>query len=346
MEYLFGNNELAKCPFCGENIIKKSCTYGNAFRREEYQCPLCGEYSSGNSIYNFSSIKIVQALYYYMLNEKSANVDIVVISSESSTGKEGDRKVQYISEEDLLKYYPNSFSQQIDRALLNLSKAYSEFDSIIKLTMSGSGADIIKEFPTARKVKNLIFIDCEITEQDYSGIKKINAFLGLMADMGYLIKTSNNGGYSYSISSNGWLHIQNLQKAVNESKQAFVAMWFDSQTDTAWKKISKAIRDCGYIPIRIDKKEHNNQIVPEILYEIKQSRFVVTDLTGNRNGVYYEAGYAQALNKEVIVTWKKTDEPNEQPHFDVAQKNMIRWTNENELYRCLVKRIEATVGKQ
>jgi len=131
---------------------------------------------------------------------------------------------------------------------------------------------------------------------------------------------------------------------MNTSKHAFVAMWFDSQNDNAWGKISKAIRDCGYNPMRIDKKEHNNQIVPEILFEIRQSDFIVADLTGNRNGVYYEAGYAQALGKEVIVTWKKTDEEEDQPHFDVAQKNMIRWDSEDELYEALVKRIKATVG--
>ena len=121
-------------------------------------------------------------------------------------------------------------------------------------------------------------------------------------------------------------------------------MWFNAKTDYLWTKISQAIRDCGYVPIRIDKKEHNNQIVPEIFYEIKQSKFVVADLTGNRSGVYYEAGYAEALGKEVIVTWKKVDEKEDQPHFDIAQKNMIRWDNEDDLYTDLVKRIKATVG--
>jgi len=66
-------------------------------------------------------------------------------------------------------------------------------------------------------------------------------------------------------------------------------------------------------------------------------------LFGTEYTVYYEAGYAQALDKEVSVTWKKTDESKEQPHFYVAQKNMIRWEDEEELYRSLVKRIEATV---
>ena len=42
------------------------------------------------------------------------------------------------------------------------------------------------------------------------------------------------------------------------------------------------------------EEEHNNQIVPEIFYEIRQSNYIIADLTGHRNGVYYEAGYAEA----------------------------------------------------
>jgi len=69
------------------------------------------------------------------------------------------------------------------------------------------------------------------------------------------------------------------------SKNVFVAMWFTPDLDNAFKMISKAVEDCGYIPIRIDKKEHNNQIVPEIFYDIRQSKFIIADLIGNRNGV-------------------------------------------------------------
>ena len=257
---------------------------------------------------------------------------------------EGERSVQYITEKDILRYYPKNFSQHIDKALLNISKVFPGFDCSISLQFSGgSVADLNKKLPFVEKVRRLTFVDCEI--HDYKDTIKVTSFLDLMVDMGYFKKNVLSGINDYSITSKGWLHIQELQATITDSKQAFVAMWFDSTTDNAWSKISRAIRDCGYIPIRIDKKEHNNQIVPEIFYEINIIKFIIADLTGNRNGVYYEEGYAQALNKEVIVTWKKTDEKEEQPHFDIAQKNMIRWENENDLYNCLVKRIEATVGK-
>ena len=292
-------------------------------------------------------------MYYFLLNEKPRKIDIVVISQNDvfTTQKEGSRDVQYISEENILKHYPINFSQRLDKALLNLSRVYCEYDSLIGLKAQGfaDAANLANIVHIAKRISNLVFIDWESSKDDFGAIERIMAFLDLLTDMDCLKKenpASSSGLFTYRISSKGWLHIQELQRTINTSKQAFVAMWFSSETDNAWNSIHRAISDCGYIPVRIDKKEHNNQIVPEMLYEIKQSAFVIADLTGNRNGVYYEAGYAHALDKEVIVTWKKTDEPKEQPHFDIAQKNMIQWKSEGELYDCLVKRIVATVGKR
>lgn len=39
-------------------------------------------------------------------------------------------------------------------------------------------------------------------------------------------------------------------------------------------------------------KEHNNQIVPEIFYEIDHSQFLVVDIIYPNNDAYFEAGYA------------------------------------------------------
>ena len=128
----------------------------------------------------------------------------------------------------------------------------------------------------------------------------------------------------------------------NEKKQkAFIAMSFASGMNKARRRIEKAISDCGYEPTVIDVKEHNNQIVPEIYREIEASAFVVADLTGQRGGVYYEAGYAVAKGKELILCCRKDE--SDKVHFDVAQINTIFWDDEEELFERLKKRIQATV---
>ena len=101
----------------------------------------------------------------------------------------------------------------------------------------------------------------------------------------------------------------------------------------------------GYIPRMIDEKEHNNQIVPEILFEISRSKFVVVDVTYPNYGAYYEAGYAEALGKEVIICCREdVFNSNQKPHFDIAQKSSIVWKDEEDLENRLFRRIEATVG--
>ena len=126
-----------------------------------------------------------------------------------------------------------------------------------------------------------------------------------------------------------------------EKKKVFIAMSFDNSIDKARKSIMDAVQSCGYVSMLIDIKEHNNQIVPEIYKEINDSEFVVADLTGQRGGVYYEAGYAVAKNKELILCCRE----GENPHFDVAQINTIFWKDEQDLKERLIKRIEATIGR-
>ncbi len=125
-----------------------------------------------------------------------------------------------------------------------------------------------------------------------------------------------------------------------QKKKVFIAMSFDNSMKLARDAIIDAIQSCGYVSMLIDIKEHNNQIVPEIYKEISDSEFVVADLTGQRGGVYYEAGYAVAKDKELILCCKQ----GENPHFDVAQINTIFWKDEQDLKERLVNRIRATVG--
>ena len=98
--------------------------------------------------------------------------------------------------------------------------------------------------------------------------------------------------------------IEHLYKITGN--KCFVAMWFDPSLENAFKNgFKKAIRESGYKPLRIDKKEYNESIYAEIVTEIRQSKLVVADFTGNREGVYFEAGFAHGLGIPVIYTCRK-----------------------------------------
>ncbi|AWX59047.1 hypothetical protein AB432_030135 [Brevibacillus brevis] len=123
----------------------------------------------------------------------------------------------------------------------------------------------------------------------------------------------------------------------------FIAMSFADELREAGRYICDSIKAAGYEPILMHQKEHNEWIVPEIIYEIKRSLFVVADFTGQKNGVYYEAGFSKALDKVVIMTCRK-DSFND-VNFDTSQINHIVWENENDLYEKLLTRIVKTIGR-
>ncbi len=142
----------------------------------------------------------------------------------------------------------------------------------------------------------------------------------------------------------GQLRYEELKRNPPKTNQAFVAMWFDESMKSAYENgIRKAIEESDLNPkmkaLKIDLLEHNDPIDTRILVEIRRSRFVVADLTGNRGGVYFEAGYAMSLGIPVIWLCKEGT----QVHFDVGQFPRIIWKNENDLYERLKKKIEGMI---
>jgi hypothetical protein len=143
-----------------------------------------------------------------------------------------------------------------------------------------------------------------------------------------------------TITLDGW---QRLARSGSGSRTAFVAMHFDANLNSAFSEgIEPAIREAGYEPLRVDRVHHNEKICDRIVSEIRRSRFVVADVTRQRQGVYFEAGFAMALGLPVIWSCKEDDKNN--VHFDTRQYNHIFWKEPADLRRQLRDRILATIG--
>jgi nucleoside 2-deoxyribosyltransferase len=155
----------------------------------------------------------------------------------------------------------------------------------------------------------------------------------------------------------GLERLDNLSLSPGETDQAFVAMWFSSSLDDAYTYgFEAAVRDNGYRPMRIDKKEHANKIDDETIAEIRRSRFLIADFTceltqyGNkttavpRGGVYYEAGFAQGLGIPVI--WTVRGDCIDYVHFDTRQYSHVVWDNPDDLREKLRNRIGAVIGSR
>ena len=157
-----------------------------------------------------------------------------------------------------------------------------------------------------------------------------------------LVKHITMGGAT-EITPAGHMHYEELQAHQSASAQGFVAMWFDPTMRDAYNNgFEVGVRDAGYDPLRVDQVEHVGKIDDEIISQIGRSRFVVADFTGQRGGVYFEAGFALGLNLPVFWTCRKNEI--EELHFDIRQFNCIDWTEPPELAERLQKRIEAVIG--
>lgn len=146
-----------------------------------------------------------------------------------------------------------------------------------------------------------------------------------------------------TISPNGWSFLDETARPSVLLNQVFVAMAFDKQLLSAWSEgIGPAIRRAKFDPYRVDVQPHIDRIDSKIIAEIKNSRFLVADVTLQRPGVYFEAGYAIGLGLPVF--WSVRDDDLKNVHFDTRQYNHVVWSTEAQLAEELYTRIAAVVG--
>ncbi len=153
-----------------------------------------------------------------------------------------------------------------------------------------------------------------------------------------------SGDNSMQITPSGWAFLD--APPHSDSNVAFVAMWFSEAMQLAWvNAIYPGILQAGYKPFRIDRHEHNNRIDDEIIASIRKSKFLIADFTGQRGGVYFEAGFALGLGLPVV--WLCQESELEKIHFDNRQYNFVTWMEGEweSLQRGLQLRIEATIGR-
>ncbi len=311
------------CPLCGENALITAPEY---FFGDFISCKNCGKVIITDHALNlvkrdFSENQFYACLNYYFLHfNKKGKVYLI-------TDKKTNNDTYFeLSVDELMNFYPKSLYEKIDMILFNLSN----------LIKNPGACCTLNEV----NFKNIFF--AENDSEAYFLVDTMNKEFNYIE----LEERDENHFTNIELTYKGWIRVDELRKDIKKYKKGFIAMWFNESMEPIRKAIKDVFVETGYQISIIDEKEHNNQIVQEILYEIETSDFIVADLTGNRGGVYYEAGYALGLGKEVILivdnNWLEKNKEN--PHFDVAQKNQIRYISKNDLSVRLFNRITSTVG--
>jgi len=304
-----------KCPVCSSQCYK-------AFDYQQTSlivCPTCGRYRYGamaELFLNDSNRKSMQLSYKVSYHLRTV--------SERAYGKRDNSLYpiyDYAEIESMAETPDPSVSEKLQMLLMYLAS----------LTL----------YPGQQ-----ILFDAK---QDYSVLCAQNAaeaefYQPALEEQGFVaaVPTTDRSRPCF-LTSLGWKELERLHRSGADSSLGFIAMWFEPSQDAVKLTIDTAIRKSGYDPIRIDEVEHVNRIDDEIIARIRQSKFLVADLTGQRNGVYFEAGFMLGLGRPVI--WLCHQSELSKVHFDTRQYNTIVYEDTESLQTKLQFRIEAILGK-
>lgn len=182
--------------------------------------------------------------------------------------------------------------------------------------------------------------------------KEFEALLDLLQEKNYATYTLVVGADKRTItnvviSANGWSLTNELRKKGQMSENAFIAMWFDDSMKGVKTAIENAIRTNNFNPTCVWDDFFKERIMDKALSGIRDSRFVVVNLTGDRNSVFFEAGFAQGLNIETIYIYDKTKlTTGSSLEFYVRHYQCYGYTTSEELQDILQHAIAARIAKK
>ena len=244
--------------------------------------------------------------------------------------------------EIIANWYPKTFSERVDNILLYLGAHIPHIGQEITLGWHKLLSILfVDRYDVATASHNPNYLN-QTQRDDDDCDHEVQYMLNYLQSEGYIEWVpggAGDDGEAISLTPKGYARIETLQKNTAYGRNVLVAMKFGDDTIPLREAIRKGITDAGYVAIFIDEVQHNDFITPELLKHIRDSKFVVVDLTHQNNGAYFEEGYAMGLGKQVIQLCQK----DQRLHFDIAQKNTIMWGTEEDIPERLKNRIKASI---
>jgi len=301
------------CPVCKLNVSVE-CRGEDFGRKLFFKCERCGQYSITSEAKRIAESQALSSLSAWIREKNDFGSDPPEITSETI--------------KNIQNYIPHYNPSQKQLVLLRKIEGKTDYP--------GQKVSIHPQFDfpmawASREVELIYYvqslIDRGLLSQDESS------------------ELNDEFPFDVKITPEGWDFLDQHEKPSTMSDQAFVAMSFSESMLSAWKEgFRPAIIEAGFKPYRIDAEPHVDRIDVKIVTEIKNSRFLVADVTEQKQGVYFEAGYAIGL--EIPVIWAVRNDELQKVHFDTRQYRHIVWKSESDLKTQLYDFICAIIGKR
>lgn len=173
---------------------------------------------------------------------------------------------------------------------------------------------------------------------------EVDFYFQALKSQGFITYKRYAGEIQAAITYSGLLYLASMESEGHLSKNCFVAMSFDASRQPYREAIERAVRAAGYDPVMIDTQhiDSDKTINDRIIAEIRACKFCISDFTGQRNGVYFEAGFALGLGKAIIYVCENEDFV-QNSHFDLKPFQHILYNTEQELETQLQAKIAAWI---
>ncbi|MFC1510155.1 hypothetical protein ACFL49_00655 [Candidatus Omnitrophota bacterium] len=312
-----------QCKFCNNTHIEQNSTPNDTLI---IICPVCGYYKITRpaSMISNDEIPDIKAIPYYLKNNSTIKNPITLKSDF------------LLQNNNLATPRSTPLETKINKLILFIGNNSSSLtESII--------VDRHCSFPLFYASDENEFLSI----LDYLQVNKLLYYSFPNATPANILYGSHNkervSALRLKLTFDGWKKFDKLRTKTILSTQVFVAMSFDEKHKYIYHDaIYPACEKCKFDAFRIDSKDHNEKICDRIVAEIKRSKFLIADFTGQKHGVYFEAGFARGLNIPVIWCCHKKDF--KKLHFDTRQYNHIKWETTEDLKSQLIDKIDSTIN--
>jgi hypothetical protein len=158
---------------------------------------------------------------------------------------------------------------------------------------------------------------------------------------------SGIGAEVVRLTIDGWDRHETLTRTATQSRTAFMAMAFNepdvrSALEACFKP---AVKRAGFELRPLTEGQGAGLIDDQMRVALRRARFVISDLSHDNRGAYWEAGFAEGLGKPVIYTCRSDVWNSQSSHFDTNHLVTVIWdpSNLGDAERRLTATVRATL---